>query len=255
MKINYVVSFYINKDAKYKRNNFYTKIDELFALKCHLKQLEQLDLPHIVRATFVLNTEYVEIFNLVKNFVDTNYTGKIPIDIIMRKNWGRSYAAWEYQIRNSIDQDYDYYFLIEDDYCPVINQFYIPFYNLFDKETAAVCMFYLNNHPAISIKMISKQCCKFIYDKYNEIFYGYNELSKKSTEDLYKIENLYGIEYNVDWQVIYHKHFLDENLKFKDTSHVASSRFKSYLNIIDLNPLYRDGILDQSLQTLILPIY
>ncbi len=260
MKINYIVSFYIADFVS--RTNIFWKADYYYALKMHLKQLETLNIPEITKATFVLNNEDPHILENMENVISQVYNNKIPIELKSRKNWGRSYGAWEYQIRSQLYEDFDYYFVIEDDFFPARDKFYEPFIDKVEDNTGMVCQLY-NGHPAISNSLIVSSTCKYIYEKHGEVFFGYNELSKNPLPDRYKIDQyIYEYHhptgsgpYDLDWQSIYHKHFVDDGYLMKDVSDIACNRFRIGQNIMEVTPhVTYEGTVAQKGETLILPM-
>ena len=261
MKINYVVAFYIASEVH--RTNVFWKSDYYYALKLHLKQLETLNLPDITKATFVLNNEDPHILENMKKIISQEYNNKIPIELKSRKNWGRSYGAWEYQLRSQLYEDFDYYFVIEDDFFPAKDEFYKYFIDKVDDNTGMVCQLY-NGHPVISNSLIVNTACKHIYEKYGEIFFGYNEFSKNPYVDRYKVsQDIYEYNhptgsgpYDLDWQSIYHKHFLDTGYLMKDVSDIACNRFRVGLNIMEVTSQVNFvANVVQKGETLILPMY
>ena len=208
MKINYVVAFYITDNSIIlERNNLYHSVDKFYAVKCQIDSLNSFLMPDIHKVTFVINkSEHVKEGEIEK-IIEDRYISRIPIEVKYRDNWGLSYGAWEYHIRDSIDESYDYYFLNEDDYNISDVMFYEPFYKKFKENVAFVCGLY-NEHPAISYKLISKLSCENVLNKYGEIFKTYNDrLSDFS----------YGYR---GWQGYYHMNFLNYGYDILDVSDV-----------------------------------
>ena len=225
MKINYVVVFYITDGAF--RHNLYHHIDKFFAVKAHVDMINRLSiLTDIVKATFIVNRsdyikdgyveQIIEDYNKKHNRTVTPHT--IPVEVKYRDNWGRSYGAWEYHIRQSLHENYDFYFLTEDDYIPNIHYnkfasraedrfFYKPFLEKFTDNTAFVCGLWSANHAAVSYGLYSANICKTTFDKYGEIFRGYNQKLARS-----KI-----FEYD-EWQLSYHLNFFDSDYVISDTT-------------------------------------
>ena len=256
IKINYVVACYIVGKTE-KRQNTYHAIDPYFAIKCHLESLKILHgegrIPNIVRVTFVVNKsrdlDQSELNNIIKKYSESF---PLPIEIKYRDNWGRSYGAWEYHIRDTIRDGYDYYFLTEDDY-PInhikplpnekeCNLFYDPYLKKFHDKIAFVCGLYKDNHPAVAYGLYSTNVCKEIIDKYGEIFWKYNSKLLQFNSNPNKIHqeknqflfNFIMFEKNSNpeiynnWQAEYHLHFTNSGYKIADvaqnTSIVYSNR-------------------------------
>lgn len=232
MRINYVIPFYIvDGNINGSRNNTYHRIDKFFALKSHLYTLYKNVMPDVVKATFVINQsdfvkegEIEDIINVVRD--KYRQPEEIPIEVKYRENWGYSYGAWEYHIRESLNEKYDYYFLTEDDYI-VSRQgtiFYEPFLKKFTEKTAFVCGLWggtqpdgserQEGHPAVSYGLYSTNACKNMLDTYGEIFYKYNY--KNSTKEPYD-----------GWQGNYHNHFLDYGYTITDTIDLIPTVFKN----------------------------
>jgi hypothetical protein len=256
IKINYVVACYIVGKTE-KRFNVYHDIDPYFSIKCHLASLkilyEQKRIPNIVKITFVVNKsrdlDQNDLNKIIKNYSESF---PLPIEIKYRDNWGKSYGAWEYHIRDTIRDGYDYYFLTEDDY--VINHikplpedkecnlFYVPYLKKFHDKIAFVCGLYKDNHPAVSYGLYSTNVCKEMIDKYGEIFWKYNSKLLQFNSNLNKIIedknqllfNFRMFDKNINpelyhnWQSEYHFHFKNSGYEFEDvaadTSIVYSNR-------------------------------
>lgn len=220
MKINYVVAFYITDNSiTLERNNLYHSVDKFYAVKCHIEALIAFHNPDIVKATFVINKSNCVNVGDVETIVNSYKQNKILIEVKYRDNWGLSYGAWEYHIRETINEDYDYYFLTEDDYCLSNDTFYDIFYKKFTDNTAKVCGLY-TNHPSISYGLVSSKICKKILDSYGEIFPTYNErLNNKKNE------------YN-SWQGYYHLNFIKAGYEIKDITDVSFVLYKRARYII-----------------------
>jgi hypothetical protein len=105
----------------------------------------------------------------VKKIIE-DYPCKIPIKLLYRKNGGGSYTAWDSAIQAVLKDDYDYHFLIEDDYVPVTDYFYQPFVEMFKSETAYICQFWIDNHASVSNGLFSGKAAKDLKEKFGSIF-------------------------------------------------------------------------------------
>lgn len=168
LNITYVMALWLGN----RRSKFYNKcwdIDIYFHLKQHIMALNKLNNPHIKKVIIVINH-----FNntIDKNVPDiVNKIGcKYPVEYIFRPNQFISYGAWQEVIMKTLDDDNNYYFFMEDDYIPVKDEFYMPFYKLFDEKTGYVCQLILNSHAAISNGLMSKKVCKTLLEKYDRVF-------------------------------------------------------------------------------------
>ena len=125
-------------------------------------------------------------------------------------------------MRQSLDDECDYYFLNEDDYVPACDMFYEPFYQKMEKceqdKIAFACGLGKGStneyHPAVSYGLYSKNACKDVFNKHGEIFDSYNK--KLDTND---------VVYD-DWQGYYHRHFLRCGYSFTDTIDLVPTVFR-----------------------------
>jgi len=241
IRINYVVAFYITDGAG--RNNLYHHVDKFFAVKAHVEMLNMLPRPtDIVKATFIVNrSDYIkdgDVEQVIEDYNKKNHRTvephTIPIEVKYRDNWGRSYGAWEYHIRQSLHENYDFYFLTEDDYipntlyahvkCAEQGSFYQPFLEKFTDNTAFVCGLW-TNHPAVAYGLYSANICKTMFDKYGEIFSGYNQ----------KLAGPKITEYD-EWQCSYYLNFSDSGFVVSDTTQNTSTVFRRYTYGINGSP-------------------
>jgi len=118
MKYCYVSSFYFGSRRVFPQ--LYEE-DRLLFLKKHLSKLKKLK-HNISLAVFVINRadglESIEkeAQELILQFKD------IKTDIILRDNIDGSYGCWEDALKKH-SEEFDYCFLIEDDYVPVSDNF------------------------------------------------------------------------------------------------------------------------------------
>lgn len=220
-KVNYIAAFYIgpNRTFPYYQQAF--KQDPLCFIRKHAEFSEYAQ--NIDRFSFVINDDISE---ELKEEIIQIAKGK-NIELLFRPNNGYSYGAWNDVIMRNLN-DFDYFFLIEDDYIPNFTGFVIPFVNKFKEDTAYVCslMVEINNkinamvpedlgtfrHPSISNGMLSSRIAKIVLSKFNTIF----RLQKGSTQE---------IGY---WNQIYFlKNFTDMGYDVNDTTEEFSS---PYLN-------------------------
>lgn len=212
MKINYVVCVYLSKTARSRaERGLYHHVTK------QIEAFEELEVPDIKMLTFVVNdSEYLDKRELERRL--GLYKGPIPFEVKYRNNWGRSYGAWEYHIRETIGQ-YDYYFLMEDDYYPVADYFYTPFVNKMKGRVGFVCMWF-TNHPAFCLGLISTEVCKDLMQKEGEIFINYNLAEKDPFGIAWDGYN--GIccdkktRYGGVWQNCFHFHIIKHGWEIKD---------------------------------------
>jgi hypothetical protein len=166
--INYIIAFYIGASERIYGKTF--QYDPLYFIKIHKNFLDTCIDTHIKMGTFVINDDIDD--NMKEQIVDYVKTCKIPTTVIFRKNIGISYGSWNEAIMNSID-DYDYFFMIEDDYVPDANNFYIPFVERVSDSTPYICGLILHNpktHAAHSNGIISQKACKRVMETNKSLF-------------------------------------------------------------------------------------
>lgn len=237
MRINYVVAFYIVNGLDHNgttRGNSYHGIDSFFAVKSQLNALNKFAVPDIAKVTFVFNKDEHscvqdgDVEQVVQDYCEKHriekFKNELPIEIKYRNNnIGWSYGAWEYHMRQSLNEGYDYYFLNEDDYVPACDNFYLPFHQKLtsnsNEKIAFSCGLGRGStnecHPAVSYGLYSVNACRDVLDKHGEIFDSYNK----------KVETNYAV-YD-DWQGYYHRHFLRQGYAFEDTIDLVPTVFRT----------------------------
>lgn len=197
-KINYIVAFYIGDNRAYSSYIDKFGYDPLYFVKKHLTFLQPLN-NNVKKATFVFNGGLSkelqdEVMALAKN-------STIEIEILVRENSSFSYGAWDMAISRNINS-FDYFFVIEDDYIPIQENFYEYFVEKCSYEFPYVCQYVDHNytietpyHPSISNGLLRAENCKLIFEKYNQIF--------RLTS---------GKSYQTGWdnQVSFYRNFVDE---------------------------------------------
>lgn len=174
-KITYIVATWLGP----RRADYYTEqyqSDPYFLIKQHITNLSIFDNDDINKIIIVVNKNDGLIdANLQTELNKLNC--KIPYEIIIRENTGFSYAAWDAGIRYCLQNEInsDYYFLIEDDYVPIQDNFYRCFLNKFSDNVGGVFQLYtamhgLKQHAAISNGMISRTVIETCLKKYENIF-------------------------------------------------------------------------------------
>ena len=168
--IHYVVVFYIGPNRNYTSYQHLFKTDPLMMFKRHVEFLKTADV-NIKSATFVFNSDLDKtIREQLDNFKDYS----VPTRIGYYGGPGFSYGAWNEVIKKRMD-NYDYLFLIEDDYIPTRPDFYKPFVNRCNDEVPYVCTYVEERTPgkfvaSSSNALIKAKQCKEIYQKYGEVF-------------------------------------------------------------------------------------
>ena len=168
-KINYIVAFYIG-DRVHTGYNTALKTNPLSMVEKHIESLRNTDIDLV---SFVFNVDDYSMINVIEDLMK-NYDIGFSHQCIFRNNTGGSYGAWNDVIKLNIN-DFDYFFLIEDDYIPVTDDFYNPFLERCSYKIPYVCGFVDKSwtgivHPSVSNGILYADACKFVYNKYDNVF-------------------------------------------------------------------------------------
>lgn len=176
MRVNYIVAFYIGPMRQNPYYKTFLSKDKLFFLKKHLEFIKNTSIK--IESTFVINNDIDEpTLKLIKEaLLNSN------VELVLRENTGFSYGAWCDVLHQNLEKGYDYFFLIEDDYIPCIDNFLEPFLKKCNGNVCCVCSLahkvsHKNNkyvlpvdgefiHPSISNGILSARHVKQIYEKY-----------------------------------------------------------------------------------------
>jgi hypothetical protein len=157
------------------------KDDPLYFFRKHLEFLKTVDNAHQITATFVFNDDVdLKVKYELESIVQDN------VEIVFRKNAGFSYGIWNDTIIKNLNQ-YDYFFLIEDDYLPCQADFLDPFIKRIKNNVAFVCGLVdrasseiFPGHvlvddkpflfPSISNGLLSATACQKVYSKTGSVF-------------------------------------------------------------------------------------
>ena len=144
---NYQIAFYNGKRRAYKGSR-----GILYAEK-HIEYINN-HIPDIGLVSFIINKSDEFVDNKVVDFIN-NSDIKFNYEIILRDNIGFSYGAWEEVMRKNY-VNYEYAFIIEDDYIPSRPDTLQYFYRKFteNEHYIYVCSLWHKNHPSISNGMI-----------------------------------------------------------------------------------------------------
>lgn len=168
MKIHYIVAFYLG-DRLTKSCDVLLKKDRYHYVKKHIENLNKYKIDDITQATFVIASYDKKIDEGVKKIIE-EFPCKIPIKLLYIKNGGGSYTAWGKAIQEVLKEDFDYHFLVEDDYVPVADYFYKPFVERCGPNTAYVCQFWIDNHASVSNGLFSDKVAKDLKNKFGSVF-------------------------------------------------------------------------------------
>lgn len=175
-KITYIVAAWLGpRRAKYYTQKFFE--DPYFLIKQHIVNLSVLGSDSIEKIIIVVNENDPSIDHNLQNEL-SKLNCSIPYEVLLRPNLGFSYAAWNHGICHCLENNTssNYFFLIEDDYVPIRNDFHESFLKEFSKqEFGAVFQLYiamhgLQKHAAISNGMLDRNIAKKCLNKYGTVF-------------------------------------------------------------------------------------
>ena len=231
--ITYIIATYLGP----RRSKIYNKCQELdrfYFIRKHIERLSELEIPDIQKIVLVIN-QYDDNIDKKINQVIEDYSLKIPIDIIFRDNFNFSYGAWEEAIIKNLDIS-EYFFLIEDDYIPSMDNFYKTFIEEMDEGTAFVAnlMNYqtIPIHSSISNGLLSAKAAKDVFEKNKHIF----------SLDREKIKNV-TYHQGEHIQLTFLETFIRGGYKLKDVSmsaHIPFLESREHFSIEDKIIFYGD---------------
>lgn len=175
--INYVVGVYVGK----RRNESVNRIteDPTRLVKMHIDRLSSLNVPLLKKATFVVSpSKNAERDEEVIAFV-RSYRKNIPnisVDcFIGDNNDNHSYGSWNFGMKKYINEDM-HFFLIEDDYFPTKDEFYLPFMEKLNGNVAYVCQLYGTlyekfAHAAISNGLMNINAAKEHHNRFGQCIF------------------------------------------------------------------------------------
>lgn len=171
--INYIPVIYIGPNRDYVSYQQKFKNDPMFFANVHAEFLNNCHKTNIKKATFVFNDDISdELKEMAKNVVSKIQT--METEIIFRTNSGYSYGAWKDIVKKNIN-DFDYFFLIEDDSIPLSPDFYEYFVEKCNDEYPIVATYILEHspgkfHAACPNSLLKADVCRKILQTYNELF-------------------------------------------------------------------------------------
>lgn len=143
--IHYITSLYFGK----RRNQLVQQCidqDPYYLLKSHMLAFHKYEMKDVHRVTFVVNpSENNEVDNgaieILEQYKEACRNKEIRYEIIYcPDNKHISYGAWNYAIMNGIeDKETQHFFLLEDDYIPCSDNFYLPYIKRSADNIAHVC--------------------------------------------------------------------------------------------------------------------
>jgi hypothetical protein len=168
--VNYVAAFYIGPNRPTPYIKAFEK-DPMHFVRIHKEFLDTCEGTHITGATFMFNNDIgIDLMGRISYYL---LQCKIPIKVIFRPNGGYSYGAWNDAIKDSVN-DFDYFFMIEDDYIPDATDFYKPFVERITDDTPYVCGYVGVDmgvvHAAHSNGIITGSACKKVLENNTDLF-------------------------------------------------------------------------------------
>jgi len=181
IKVNYIVANYIGPLRSYKHYQDLFSKDPLYFFKKHLDFIRTVHDPDNFRATFVFNDDIEDTLKtLLQSYIPDRF------EIVFRKNSGFSYGIWNDIILKNLN-NYDYFFLIEDDYIPTRSDFILPFKQRCVSKNVFVCGLVEKasperfpghvppnekefKFPSISNGLLSAKACREVFNKHGTIF-------------------------------------------------------------------------------------
>lgn len=207
--VNYIVTFYCGKRRMY--NSETPCID--FA-NSHINFINE-NMPNIGLVSFVISKCNCPIDSSLITFIEKQ-NKNFNYEVIVRENKGISYGGFYETIKKN-HQNFEYSFIIEDDYIPVQENFINFFQQKMDTNTVYVCSLYRNKHASICNGLIS---------------------NKLASTDFSLMEGNINFKENLDYntansnQRYFMVNYEKVNLKISDITDVGHTLYKHYKNII-----------------------
>lgn len=201
-KINYIIAFYLG-DRMHPLYTQRNRENKFYFIEKHIEFLNKgtdIDL-----TTFVINIhDHSMVDELIKKI--KTYKINFPLEIILRENKGFSYGAWNDVINKNID-DFEYFFINEDDYIPSSKDFYQPFIEKISDTSPYICVMISmepKKHASFSCGLLKGQECRKVFSKHNQVF-------KIISTDVYKDAYIN--------QINFYDYFTDNGYKMEDLIH------------------------------------
>jgi hypothetical protein len=210
-RINYIIAGYIGR----RRSG--GPAGELL-IKRHLDYLQKNNV-RVDRISVVISADNEVNARLGLKVINSYTNYYTEIKTFVRHNVGFSYAAWNDAINQSLERgdDFDYYFLIEDDYIPARSDFIDVFVSKLNGQTAFACQKVFDampggfqRHAAVSNGVLDARAARIIHNQFGVVF------------DIEPAVNYPQAERN---QVQFLNNVIKSGYKFSDTSDVASIHY------------------------------
>ena len=174
MKINYIVATYFGPRRSYSDTE-----NKFMFLEEQLKFLSAAPVDwQISRATISINYEGSVSKEDIESLVNS-YSYPIEVVVRYRDNFGYSYSNWNEVMIECLEEDFDYFFLMEDDYIPTSHDFLRPFLEELTAGDYGFCCLLKSDHgfmghqshPTMSVGLVDAQVAKIVYDKHQNILW------------------------------------------------------------------------------------
>lgn len=176
--IHYIVAVYVGERKNAHVNQYTT--DPRYAIDLHIESLSKLVVPEIKRVSFVVSPSFSmenDTAAVEHALLNSGSLSGVEIDsFIGDNNNDHSYGSWNFAMKKHISGEMDF-FLIEDDYFPCHNEFYLPFIEKMGDNTAYISQLYVGegkrtkSHAAISNGLMAWHAAKRHYDKFRECIF------------------------------------------------------------------------------------
>lgn len=240
--VNYIVAFYIGTNRNNIAYNKKIENDPLYFVNKHLNFLSTCNSTHITEATFIVNNDVSEEIKI--QLLSLKLTN-IKLTIFFRNNINYSYGGWNDVIKENVN-NFDYFFMTEDDYIPTVVDFYKAFVEKtsFEKPYIA-CKVETSPavHPSFSVGIIRSENCKLIIEKNKDLFNlagntkeNFNDAGQRFINQNIRNKNLNYVE-DIEISALYinavflQMHFLDfllESFSIGDITETHKCVFKDY---------------------------
>lgn len=178
MKINYIPAFYCGP----RMNTSYTDSLSKNATYLFSKQVDALNRfgEGIDLVTFVFNLDNLEEKTRLEEYIRKKFTMNFNFELVFRENRGASYGAWNDVVKKNLNE-FDYFFITEDDFVPVATNFYKPFIDRCVKKVAYVSMFAAKEfpqgypHASIPHGVVDANACRDVLNNQGELFRVYTQ--------------------------------------------------------------------------------
>jgi hypothetical protein len=160
--VNYIVSIYCGRRRVGTQTNFKMLLDK------HIEFLSS-NPDDIDGFTFVINKTNIEYdqycIDTINKFIEKS---SLKGNLFTRENVGGSYGAWEKGIMETYNE-YDYSFLIEDDYIPNLKNT-VSYFLQKIKNHSFVASYWDNNHASVSNGLFKNSLVLPTLEKHNRLF-------------------------------------------------------------------------------------